>query len=410
MRARCASGADHFRDSRLPPPAPKTGASAPRLAALNLLVFAPVGVQLPFLSLWYASIGFAAESIALIQGATPIARFASNLLIPPLADKRGAAARLLGLCGVAATLATLCAGFLQPTYALVFLCIVASAFGQGPMIALTDAIVLREARRRVVAGERLLDYGLVRGAGSLSVLVLMVAGGWIVGLFPPDTMIFVICAVMALTTAGVFLLVPPDLRAKAGDERPTLESIARPRAVVLVVLSGALIQSSHAVVYTFGSIAFRAQGHSDFMIGLLWAVGVATEIAFFLASNRFGGASRAYAMLIAGALFAMLRWLLMASTTNTSLIFLGQTLHAFSFAATHLGSIFALAHLVGETRRAQAQGWISGASALTMALVSVLAGPLWTTYGLGAYVFMIGVAALGLLLAIFAMLDAGKDA
>lgn len=144
------------------------------------------------------------------------------------------------------------------------------------------------------------------------------------------------------------------------------------------------------------------------MIGLLWAVGVATEIAFFLASNRFGGANRAYAMLIAGGVFAMLRWILMASTTNTSLIFLGQALHAFSFAATHLGSIFALTQLVGETRRAQAQGWISGANALTMALGSVLSGPLWQAYGLGAYFFMCGVSGLGLALAIFAALDPRK--
>lgn len=389
----------------MPRAAPKSGASAPRLAALNLLVFAPIGVQLPFLSLWYASIGFAAESIALIQGATPIARFLANLLIPPLADRRGAAARLLFLCGTGMTIATLCAGFVQPVYALVFLCIVASAFGQGPMIALTDAIVLREARRRVVAGERLLDYGVVRGAGSVSVLALMVFGGWFVGLFPPEAMIFVVSGVMAITTAGVFLLAPADQRIKAGDAAQILEKVARPRAVALVVVAGALIQSSHAVVYTFGSIAFRAQGHSDFMIGLLWAVGVATEIAFFLASNRFGGARRAYAMLIAGAVFAMLRWLLMASTTNTTLIFLGQALHAFTFAATHLGSIFALTQLVGESRRAQAQGWISGASALTMALVSVISGPLWQAYGLGAYWFMCGVAALGLTLALFAMLD-----
>ena len=80
-----------------PTPAPHP-VSAWRLAALNLLVFAPVGVQLPFLSLWYASIGFGAEAIALIQGATPLARFASNLLIPPIADRRGDAPRLLAIC------------------------------------------------------------------------------------------------------------------------------------------------------------------------------------------------------------------------------------------------------------------------------------------------------------------------
>ena len=197
--------------------APNTGASASRLAALNLLVFAPIGVQLPFLPLWYASIGFAAESIALIQGATPIARFLANLLVPPLADRKGAAARLLALCGLGMTVASLCAGLVQPVYTLVFLCIVVSAFGKGPMIALTDAIVLREARRRVVAGERPLDYGVVRGAGSVSVLVLMMAGGWFVGLFPPETMIFVISGVMALAAAGVFALAPKDSRANGAN-------------------------------------------------------------------------------------------------------------------------------------------------------------------------------------------------
>ncbi|MCB1546188.1 MAG: MFS transporter [Methylobacteriaceae bacterium] len=389
--------------------APNTGASASRLAALNLLVFAPIGVQLPFLPLWYASIGFAAESIALIQGATPIARFLANLLVPPLADRKGAAARLLALCGLGMTVVSLCAGLVQPAYTLVFICIVASAFGQGPMIALTDAIVLREARRRVVAGERPLDYGVVRGAGSVSVLLLMMAGGWFVGLFPPDTMIFVISGVMALAAAGVFLLAPKDSRANGDGATVKLEKIARPRVVIFVVLGGALIQASHAVVYTFGSIAFRAQGHSDLMIGLLWAVGVATEIAFFLASNRFGGASRAYGLLIAGALFAILRWLVMASTTSVTLVFLAQALHAFSFAATHLGSIFALTRLVGETRRAQAQGWISGANALSTALVSVVSGHLWKAYGLHAYLFMCGVAALGLGLALAAALDPRRD-
>ena len=141
----------------------------------------------------------------------------------------------------------------------------------------------------------------------------------------------------------------------------------------------------------------------------MWAIGVATEIAFFLASNRFGGANRAYGLLIAGALFAILRWLLMAATTNTALVFVGQALHAFSFAATHLGSIFALTRLVGETRRAQAQGWISGANALTMAFVSVMSGHLWKAFGLSAYLFMAGVAALGLALAVAAALDPRRD-
>ncbi len=143
--------------------------SAWRLAALNLLLFAPVGVQLPFMSLWYASIGFGAEAIAFVQGATPVARFASNLLIPPIADRRGNAPLLLALCALGATAGFAFAG-LHSGFWYVFACVVAGTFAQGPMIALGDSMVLREARRRAVAGERALDYGLVRGVGSAGVL------------------------------------------------------------------------------------------------------------------------------------------------------------------------------------------------------------------------------------------------
>ena len=118
--------------------------SAWRLAALNLLVFAPVGLQLPFLSLWYAGIGFGAEAIAILQGATPLARFVSNLLVPPVADRRGNApccwrSALGGMAGFAF------AG-LHHSFWWVFACIVAATFAQGPMIALGDSMTLREAR------------------------------------------------------------------------------------------------------------------------------------------------------------------------------------------------------------------------------------------------------------------------
>lgn len=385
--------------------------SARRLAALNLLVFAPIGVQLPFLSLWYASVGFAPEAIALIQGATPVARFLSNLLVPPIADRRGGAARLLALCAAGMTLGSLAAGLVPPAFWVVFLCIVGGAFAQGPMIALADSVVLREARRRALAGERPLDYGAVRGAGSFSVLFLMVAGGWAAGLFPPDAMIFVIAGVMATTVPAILLLAPSDAKPRDRAARPSREKIAHPRLIAIVVMGAALIQASHALIYTFGSIAFRAQGHSDAVIGLLWAIGVATEIVFFLASNRwFGGAARAYGLLALGGIFAVLRWLLMASAIDIGLMFLGQALHAFSFAATHLGSVYALTRLVGETRRAQAQGWIAGANALTTASVAVLCGPLWKHSGLHAYFAMAVVAAFGLALVLVASLDPRKDA
>lgn len=402
----CPATKREFLDSEKDP---RPSASSSRLAALNMLVFAPIGVQLPFLPLWYASVGLGADAIALIQGATPIARFLSNLLVPPLADRHGGAARLLALCALAMTLGSLAAGFAQPAFWPIFVFIVVSAFGQGPMIALADSIVLREARRRVLAGERPLDYGVVRGAGSFSVLALMATGGWFVGLFPAPTIVFVIAGVMAAIVPAIYLLTPGEPADAQGARAMPRESVATPGLVALIVIGAALIQASHALVYTFGSIAFRDMGHGNGVIGLLWAIGVATEIVFFVVSNRFGGASRAYGLLIAGGVFAALRWLLMSFATSTPLLFFGQALHAVSFASTHLGAVYALTRLVGETRRAQAQGWISGANALSTAAAATICGPLWKNFGLHAYFAMAMIATVGLALVIRAALDPRKD-
>jgi MFS transporter, PPP family, 3-phenylpropionic acid transporter len=380
-----------------------------RLAALNLLVFAPIGVQLPFLSLWYASIGFGAEAIATIQGATPLARFVANLMIPPVADRRGNAPLLLALCALGATAGFAFAG-LHRGFWFVFVCIVAGTFAQGPMVALGDSMVLREARRRVVAGERALDYGLIRGIGSGGVLGLMVVGGWLVGLFPPDDMIFVIAAVIGATLLGILALSPRTPPAVGGAAAIPREKIARPGLVALVVLGAALIQASHAMIYTFGSIAFRAQGYSDVVIGLLWAIGVATEVAFFvLMSRRLGGANGAYLFLIIGGASAILRWSLMALPLSTPILFCVQAMHATTFASTHLGSVYALTRLVGETRRAQAQGWISGVNALTYSATAIGCGFLWNAFGSHAYLAMAGVAGAGVALVAVAALDRRKD-
>ncbi len=392
------------------PAAPSPNAvSAWRLAALNLLVFAPVGLQLPFLSLWYASIGFGAEAIAILQGATPLARFVSNLLIPPIADRRGNAPLLLALCALGG-MAGFCLAGLHHAFWWVFACIVAATFAQGPMIALGDSMTLREARRRVVAGERPLDYGAIRGFGSVGVLALMAVGGWLVAPFAPQDIVFVIAGSMALVALGIVALSP---RARAsGDpaQRVAPERIARPGLVALVVVGAALIQSSHAMVYTFGSIAFREAGYSDVMIGLLWAVGVATEIVFFVvAGRRLGGAGAAYAFLVLGAVSAIVRWIAMSFALPTPLLFLVQGLHAATFASTHLGAVFALTRLVGETRRAQAQGWISGVNALVYAATAISCGFLWNAFGPRAYLAMAGVAAAGLALVAIAALDRRKD-
>ena len=72
-----------------------------------------------------------------------------------------------------------------------------------------------------------------------------------------------------------------------------------------------------------------------------------------------------------------------------------QILHAFSFGATHLGSVQLLARIAPERQFATAQGDYSTVLALIMAGAMALAGTLYADFGDGAYAAMAIAAAMG---------------
>ncbi|MGZ9021073.1 MAG: MFS transporter [Rhodoplanes sp.] len=90
-------------------------------------------------------------------------------------------------------------------------------------------------------------------------------------------------------------------------------------------------QGSHAVYYAFGTLHWQAAGHSDDVIGLLWAEGVVCEIVLFAAGAAVRRRiSAPWLIAVAGAL-AALRWLVLGSTTALPAVIAVQALHAFSY-------------------------------------------------------------------------------
>jgi PPP family 3-phenylpropionic acid transporter len=90
----------------------------------------------------------------------------------------------------------------------------------------------------------------------------------------------------------------------------------------------------------------------------------------------------------------------MASDPAAPLLALAQAAHGFSFAATHLGSMYLIFELAPHAMRARAQGWLNAASAGVGAVVVTLSGPLYAQSGEAAYLAMAGLAAAGVALAI----------
>ncbi len=372
-----------------------------RLSALTASIYAIVGVQLPFFPLWLHSRELGADEIAAILSAPPLLRILTMLLASRRADRDGRHGEFLvgfALCaGLAYGLTGLAKGFaaILATVALV-------ALAQGPINILADGIILGAAARRRALNRPLLHYSFVRGWGSVSILFFLLASGPVARALPNAALAWLLCGVSLAAAACAFIA----LRGVGGSgaaakARAPIGEIARPGLAALTIAAAALIQASHAMVFAFGALHWKASGHDETFVSLAWSAGLITEVGFFLLAGRwFGGEGRAATHIALGGAAAALRWLLMAGDPGTVGIFAAQALHGLSCAAVQLGPAYLLARLVGAGRYAQAQAWLSASVAAGLSLATLACGPLQTSFGERGYLVMAALATLGLVLAL----------
>ena len=162
------------------------------------------------------------------------------------------------------------------------------------------------------------------------------------------------------------------------------------------LLAASLIQASHALYYSFGTLNWRAQGIPDGAIGMLWSVGVVAEVVLFAMSGRVIAMCGTARLLMLAGLAATLRWGFLALDPPLWPTALLQTLHAMSFGAAHLAAIHFLTHAVPEDRAATAQGvYAAIVAGLVLSTVTIASGPLYRAFAGGAYAAMAVLALIG---------------
>ena len=152
------------------------------------------------------------------------------------------------------------------------------------------------------------------------------------------------------------------------------------------MLASALLQSSHLVVYIFGTLHWRNAGISDSMIGFLWAVGVIAEVALFAVGARVTARLRPGWLFVVAAIAGIIRWPLLAYATTLPVLVFAQTLHGITFGAAHLAAMAFIAEAIPSRLSATAQS-LHGAVALSIAsaMIAPFLGGLFADYGGGAF-------------------------
>jgi PPP family 3-phenylpropionic acid transporter len=203
-----------------------------------------------------------------------------------------------------------------------------------------------------------------------------------------DAALFAIVGCLGLT-AWLGWSHPGGGRVKSGRPpglREMGEVVSR-RAFVRFALAAGLAQSSHGVIYAYGSIHWRSMGIGEGTIGALWATGVAAEIVLMAA---FGGAlvrrlGPAGAIMLSGAA-GVVRWGAMTLEPAGAALWVLQASHALTFAAAHLGAMAFLQAAAPDRLLGASQAVMSALGAgVLMAGCMGLASLLYPAFGAGAW-------------------------
>jgi len=134
------------------------------------------------------------------------------------------------------------------------------------------------------------------------------------------------------------------------------------------------------------------------MTGILWAVGVAAEVAFMWFMEPWRRRIGPRNLLVLGGAAAMVRWTALAFAPPLWLLFPLQILHVFSYAATFLASLQLIERLSTPRNASAAQALNSAlSSGLLMGLATMASGPLFDRFGAQGYWLMTAMCALGLI-------------
>lgn len=365
-----------------------------RLGALHAASFTSHGIYLPFFPLWLQSKSLSPALIGFVLAIPIIVRIVATAPLLSLADHSLGARRLL----LASHFGQLIGFplFLLVDDGLAIMVLVALvAVAQSCIIPGNDLVSTNAVQRRPG-----LNYGRIRGAGSVAFFVTNILGGYLVGAFGPDIVIVALALIPILGITATLVAVPddvPDVPSRGDPDRkgeaPKLSGL-----LWLVLVAGAVTQGSHGALNAFASIYWRSIGYSDEVIGYFWAAGVIAEILVFVYLGRHVGRSSGVGLILVGSAAAAIRFGIMALQPGAELMFVLQTMHSLSFAATHIGTMAALAALAPMKARGRAQGIYGSLAALTTAASTVVSGMIYTSGDAGVFAAMAPLGLLGFVL------------
>jgi PPP family 3-phenylpropionic acid transporter len=373
---------------------------ARRFGSFYFLLFLPIGIQAPYLFLFFKRQGLTDLQLGTLAAVTPLL----NVFVPPLwgaiADMLRDRRSILMVLLLGAALVFPWLAYADSYATTLALMLAFSAFAFSPA-AISDAIALENVERR--GG----DYGRLRLWGSLGFAVPLLAFGFILGkdaggsaasLHP----IFWSYALFRLMSAAWVRALPASqgTRHRLFDMRAARAFTQWP--FVVLALCSVLAMGAMSAYYLYFTIYLDEMGVADNLKGYFWAIAVASETGMMLVVGRLIRRIGLKWTLTLSILGCTLRLLAFSFPLGPPAITAVQLLHALTFTTFTVSTITLVSRLTPPELRASGQTlWFALTGGLGAAAGAQLAGMATGAVGLLAmFRLFAGVAAVALVAAL----------
>lgn len=360
--------------------------------------FIYLGIITPFWAMWLSSRGLSPSEIGIIIAVPYIIKIIVAPLISQAADKRAEYWRPLLFSVAFSVVISVFYIFASDFWSLLLITLLVN-LTMPAVLPLMETITVGQSAKYN------LNYGHIRSFGSVSFIVASVLLGMFLKNNSIDYVLWAFYGSMILLLLTVIILPRGNKKAKTANETMSISPIKHLLSdgdFIWFLSVVGLLQMSHGVYYSMGSIYWEENGIGEDVIGFLWAVGVIAEIIFFLYFHKVINKYPLSVIFAIIGLFGVIRWATIAMSMSLPILFVVQLIHGLTFGASHLAAIYYLGERVKKDYAASSQSLYSALPlGLGMGLSTYIGGVIYEYVANGAYFFMAFLCALAFLLSVF---------
>ena len=369
-----------------------------KLSLFYVMLFLSVGCYLPYFSLWLKDKGLTGDQTGVILAAPMIIRIIFTPIVSVWADYEGNYRKILIILGIGSLISLLIMSQVSGFWALFILASLNAVFGSS-LIPLTETLAVIGVKINQIR------YGRARSWGSAPFILGSLSVGVLVDFYGPQSVLpFLIFTGFGIVCAAFYLPKPQGrgrLRAAVSGGKLSWRGVAmliRHPLFWLFLFGAGLGQACHAFYYGFSSRLWQDIGYSGWLIGVLWTIGVLSEIVLFVFLGDWLRRFNPVHLILTGAFAAFVRWMVMGVEPELWMVVVLQMLHALSFGLAHLGAMYFIGQAVPDRLAATAQGLYATMSAgVFMGAAVLISGPLYDAIAFQGYMIMAVIAGLSML-------------